>query len=78
MLPDIRNNSRVTLDDPRRSEELWQRVQPFVPSPLFGREAIGLNERWRFYRYEGAPVFGGRKSVLRSDVMYSPAAGSLQ
>jgi hypothetical protein len=28
-----------------------------VPSPLFKREAIGLNERWRFYRYEPGQTF---------------------
>jgi len=139
MHPDIRNNSRVNLEDAGLAETMWQRVQPFAPSPLFRREAIGLNERWRFYRYEagqtfkqhrdgsvrrengersqvtfmiylnedveggetriqllnspevaaisprtgmallflynllheGAPVLGGRKYVLRSDIMYS-------
>lgn len=57
MLQDIRNNSRVILDDAALSEKLWQRVKPFVPSPLFKREAIGLNERWRFYRYEAGQTF---------------------
>lgn len=140
MRPDIRNNARLILDDATLSTSLWQQLQPFVPSPLWKREAIGLNERLRFYRYdvgqtfkphydgsfkrengersqitfmvylnddctggetkfdlpyphgevsvqpqagrallfwhnlrhEGAPVWSGRKYVLRSDVMYGP------
>lgn len=57
MHPEIRNNSRVILDDPQLAETLWQRVKLFVPSPLFKREAISLNERWRFYRYEAGQTF---------------------
>jgi len=139
MRSDIRNNARVLLDDPALALNLWERIAPFVPSPLWKRTAIGLNERLRFYRYdpgqtfkphydgsfkrdngersqvtfmvylngdftggatkfdlpypyhevsvqpkagmallfwhslrhEGAPVWSGRKYVLRSDVMYS-------
>lgn len=29
----------------------------FVPSPLFEREAIGLNERLRYYRYQAGQTF---------------------
>ena len=57
MYPEVRNNSRVILDDAQFAETMWQRVKAFVPSPLFHREAIGLNERWRFYRYEAGQTF---------------------
>jgi predicted 2-oxoglutarate/Fe(II)-dependent dioxygenase YbiX len=57
MHPEIRNNSRVNLDDIQLSENVWQRLQPYIPSPLFNRAAIGLNERWRFYRYEAGQTF---------------------
>ena len=53
----IRNNDRLIADDPELAQELWQRIQPFVPSPLFEREAIGLNERLRYYRYEPGQTF---------------------
>ena len=53
----IRNNDRLIADDPALAQTLWERVQPFVPSPLFGREAIGLNERLRYYRYEPSQTF---------------------
>jgi predicted 2-oxoglutarate/Fe(II)-dependent dioxygenase YbiX len=57
MMPEIRNNSRVNIEDAQLAETLWQRIKPFVPSPLFRREAIGLNERWRFYRYDAGQTF---------------------
>ena len=53
----IRNNDRLIADDPQLAQTLWQRIQPFVPSPLFERQAIGLNERLRYYRYEPGQTF---------------------
>ena len=57
MNTEIRNNDRLIADDPELAAMLWQRIQPFVPSPLFDREAIGLNERLRYYRYEPGQTF---------------------
>ena len=57
MRTDIRNNDRAIFDDQELAAEMWDRVAPFVPSPLWKRRAIGLNERWRFYRYEAGQVF---------------------
>jgi len=49
--PDIRNNARVMVDAPDRAAEIWSRVVADVPAVLDGRLAVGLNERFRFYRY---------------------------
>src|SRR6187549_3018150 len=49
---DVRNNSRVMLDDPARAGDLWQRAEVFVPRVLGQWHAIGVNERLRFYRYD--------------------------
>jgi prolyl 4-hydroxylase len=57
MRPDIRNNARVILDDVPRAEAQWQRIHPHVPQFLDGRQAIGLNERFRFYRYDPGERF---------------------
>lgn len=57
MRPDIRNNSRLIWDDSNLAEQLWNRIRPFVPSPLWNRAAIGLNERFRFYRYDPGETF---------------------
>lgn len=142
MRPDTRNNTRVILDDVERSEWLWQRVIEQMPMTVNGRMAVGLNERFRFYRYdpgerfaphvdgyymrdngdqslltfmvylneeceggetnfliqeisvkpktgmalifdhllfhEGAAVTGGRKYVLRSDIMFEPAYANFE
>src|SRR4051812_9400095 len=52
MAPEIRNNERVMLDNFEWAKKLWDRAKPFVPSPYLGHEATGLNERFRFYRYD--------------------------
>lgn len=57
MRKDVRNNSRVMKDDFEIAERLWQRAEPWVVSPWRGREAVGLNERFRFYRYEQGQLF---------------------
>jgi predicted 2-oxoglutarate/Fe(II)-dependent dioxygenase YbiX len=57
MRPDIRNNARLIWDDVELAANLWQRIQPFVPSPLWSHPAIGLNERFRFYRYDPGQTF---------------------
>jgi hypothetical protein len=55
--PDIRNNTRVILDDPDRAEALWLRVCDDVRTFLRGRQAIGLNERLRFYQSDPCERF---------------------
>jgi predicted 2-oxoglutarate/Fe(II)-dependent dioxygenase YbiX len=45
------------LDDRQRAEALWNRVTPFAPSRRGGLQAVGLNERFRFYRYEPGQYF---------------------
>lgn len=52
MAPEIRNNERVMIDNYEWAAKLWARAQPLMPSPYLGHEATGLNERFRFYRYE--------------------------
>lgn len=57
MRPDIRNNRRVIIDDFEIAKNLWQRVQSHIPPVLEGRQALGLNERFRFYRYDVGQYF---------------------
>lgn len=57
MRPEIRNNTRVIIDDIERADELWQRVRHEIPAFMDGRQAIGLNERFRFYRYDPGERF---------------------
>jgi hypothetical protein len=51
MRKDIRNNDRVMIDDPRLAAEMWARLEPFLGDLKGFWVPVGLNERWRFYRY---------------------------
>jgi predicted 2-oxoglutarate/Fe(II)-dependent dioxygenase YbiX len=53
----IRNNDRVMFDDPERADALWQRAKPLCPEFYKGYSVVGLNERFRFYRYDRGHVF---------------------
>src|SRR5262245_28296148 len=52
MMPDVRNNTRVMVDDRDRAAALWRRLSPVVPANRGPWAAVGLNERFRFYRYD--------------------------
>lgn len=55
---DIRNNSRVILDDVDLADRLWSKLRPHIPNPLLGRwEPARLNERFRFYKYQNDQQF---------------------
>ena len=56
LVTQMRNNARVILDDPELAAELWNKAKPFL-SQLDGCEAVGLNDRFRFYRYDVAEAF---------------------
>lgn len=50
-----RSNTRVIVDDVDLTQEIWRRIEPFIP-PTFTNSrgdwaAYGLNPRWRFCRY---------------------------
>lgn len=51
-IDEVRNNSRVIIDDPSLAADLWSRVASDIPFALKGWKAVGLNERFRFYRYD--------------------------
>jgi predicted 2-oxoglutarate/Fe(II)-dependent dioxygenase YbiX len=60
--PDIRNNARVIADRAEWASELWARFEPCAPRTK-RTVPVGLNERFRFYRYDPgekfAPHFDG-------------------
>jgi predicted 2-oxoglutarate/Fe(II)-dependent dioxygenase YbiX len=57
MRKDIRNNSRLMVDDPGLAKLVWERARPYVPQTLAGHCALGVNERFRFYRYDPGQTF---------------------
>jgi prolyl 4-hydroxylase len=77
MRPDIRNNTRVMFDEPPLAAALFTRIADAVPAQLFGRHPVGVNERFRIYRYEPgqrfAPHFDGafqRNARERSELTF--------
>jgi hypothetical protein len=59
ILPEVRNNERAMLDSPDVAAKLWTKAASHIPRILHGRQAVGLNERIRFYRYGPGQQFGG-------------------
>jgi len=58
MMPELRNNTRRIVDDPGLAAELWQRLEHHPALPRVpGWQVVGLNERFRFYRYEPGQAF---------------------
>lgn len=57
--PEIRNNDRHIWDDAETARKFWQRALPHMPRILDGRQALGLNERFRFYPYDPGQQFAG-------------------
>jgi prolyl 4-hydroxylase len=55
--PDIRNNDRVIFDDVDFANELWLRISPYFQKPFKGMTAVGINERFRVYRYVPGQFF---------------------
>ena len=59
MMPDFRNNERVMYDTPEIAEELWQKIKTCIPVNYrnTSKQAVGLNERLRFYKYHPGQEF---------------------
>lgn len=81
MRPDIRNNTRVMIDDHQMALDLFARIVVFVPKAMCnGMEPVGVNERFRCYRYapgqrfaphyDGAYVRSPREESLLTFMIY--------
>lgn len=68
MAPEVRNNGRVMIDDTALAAALWERLAPHAPARWGFWDAVGLNERFRFYRYDVGQYFKwhGDGSFVRS------------
>lgn len=70
--PDTRNNDRCVFDDPGLAGQLWTRARVGVPEVLSGRQAVGLNERFRLYRYRP-----GQRFAWHADAPYRRDNGEI-
>ena len=58
MIKGIRNNLRLIYDDNNLAEKYWKRLAKYCPSILDQTwKASGLNEKFRFYKYESNQRF---------------------
>jgi predicted 2-oxoglutarate/Fe(II)-dependent dioxygenase YbiX len=55
--PEIRNNTRVMFDDVALAATLFTRLGGALPARLCDRRPVGVNERFRCYRYEPGQRF---------------------
>ncbi len=53
----IRNNSRVTFIDFNLANRIWEKFQPEALQEFGNSRVVGLNEFFRFYRYEPGEYF---------------------
>jgi prolyl 4-hydroxylase len=70
MRPDVRNNTRVMIDDHDAARRLWERMESLVRPSVGDWTAVGLNERFRYYRYDEGQYFKRHAdgAFVRSDV----------
>ena len=54
---EIRNNQRVILDDVDLAADIWRKIQLLISLETEGWAPVGLNERFRFYRYTKHQMF---------------------
>jgi predicted 2-oxoglutarate/Fe(II)-dependent dioxygenase YbiX len=68
MMANVRNNDRVIFDNPALADSIWERIRSHVPQELDGATAVGLNERFRYYRYDPSQRFNAHRdgTVKRS------------
>ncbi len=57
MRPDIRNNTRVMFDDVPLAAALFTRLAGALPPRMCDRRVVGINERFRCYRYAPGQYF---------------------
>ncbi len=57
MMKGLRNNYRLIYTDDSLAQRLWEKLKMHVPETIEETKVIGLNEQFRFYRYEDAQRF---------------------
>jgi len=57
VVTEIRNNDRVIYDSYELAEIIWRKIKDYLPDNFDGFSIKGLNERFRFYRYDTKQVF---------------------
>ena len=57
MMKGIRNNYRILYPDQNLADKYWAKLKEFCPVKIEYNQAVGLNEQFRFYKYESSQRF---------------------
>jgi len=57
LMTDYRNSQRCIWDSTERANDIWHRIEPFMPKTFKKRNCLGLNERLRLLRYDPGHFF---------------------
>lgn len=66
----IRNNNRVLYTNPHLANQIWKRLEHFAPGKIGNSKATGLNELFRFYKYQSGQEFKRHRdqSYIRNEI----------
>ena len=53
----VRNNERIIYNDLSLADTLWRQLKTYAPEKIGNSNAIGLNELFRFYKYQPGQKF---------------------
>jgi prolyl 4-hydroxylase len=70
---DVRNNDRVIFDDEELAHTLFERIRSKAPKDIHGMAFVGINERFRCYRYKPGMRFAPHRdgAFFRNDIEQS-------
>ncbi|MFK7786734.1 MAG: 2OG-Fe(II) oxygenase, partial [Crocinitomicaceae bacterium] len=73
LMTTVRNNERLLDMNTERAEDYWDRLREFHPPILGNSRAIGLNELFRFYKYNATQRFKRHRdgSYVRNEEEFS-------
>lgn len=57
MMKNIRDNSRVMFKDYQLADQIFNKIKAFCPQEIGNASLFGLNEMFRFYKYEPGQKF---------------------
>jgi len=69
VIDDVRNNKRILYTDKELADKVWKKLDGLGPQKIGNCVAIGLNELFRFYKYEPGQLFKKHidESFIRSE-----------
>lgn len=66
----LRNNQRILFTDKVLATQIWEKLKEYAPYQLGNSFSVGLNEMFRFYKYEAGQEFKKHRdqSYIRNEL----------